>query len=68
MDQTDPRRPVVVTVIMVIFGIILLLPGICSIVFMAGTGVSSADPVIGLWVICFLISLGGVWLLVKAFR
>jgi lipopolysaccharide export LptBFGC system permease protein LptF len=68
MDQTDPRRPVGVTVTMVIFGIILLLPGVCSVVFMAGMGVSGADPVVGLWAICFLISLGGVWLLIRAFR
>lgn len=69
MDQTDPRRPVAVTVIMVIFGIVLLLPGLCSVFFMAGMGGSGLDsPIVGLWAICFLISVGGVWLLIRAFR
>ena len=48
MDQTDPRRPVGVTVIMVVFGIILLLPGICSVVFMAAMGGSGTDDCDGI--------------------
>jgi hypothetical protein len=69
MDEPDRRRPVGVTIFMAIFGIILLLPGICSAVFMVGMGGGSgSDPVVGLWAICFLISLGGVWLLIRAFR
>jgi len=53
---------------MVIFGVILLLPGICAVVFMAGGGISNDSMLITLWVVCFLVSLGGIWLLVKAFR
>jgi hypothetical protein len=61
------RHPVL-TVLMVIFGIILLLPGICAVVFMAGGGTGSDSVLILLWAACFLVSLGGIWLLVKAFR
>jgi hypothetical protein len=61
------RHPVL-TVLMVIFGIILLLPGICAVVFMAGGGIGSDSVLVLLWVACFLVSLGGIWLLVKAFR
>jgi len=61
------RHPVL-TVLMVIFGIILLLPGVCAVVFMAGGGVSNDSMLLSLWAACFLVSLGGIWLLVRAFR
>jgi hypothetical protein len=51
---------------MVIFGIILLLPGVCSLFFMSAMGSGSADPLGLLWLICFVISAGGIALLVKA--
>jgi hypothetical protein len=57
----------VITVLMVIGGIILLLPGACSLFFMSVLG-GSGGPLVILWVICFAISLGGVALLVKAAR
>ena len=66
MDQPDPRRPVGVTIFMVVVGIILLLPGICAVVFLAGMGADSTFML--LWAVCFLIALGGVWLLIRAFR
>ena len=60
------------TVLMVIFGVILLLPGICAAVFMVGGGfgaISRDDAwLLVLWAACILVSLGGIWLLVKAFR
>ena len=61
------RHPVL-TVLMVIFGIILVLPGICAVVFMAGGGTGSDSVLVLLWAACFLVMLGGIWLLVKAFR
>jgi hypothetical protein len=51
---------------MVVFGIILLLPGVCSLFFMSAMGSGSAGPLVVLWVICFVISAGGIALLVKA--
>jgi hypothetical protein len=64
------RHPVVIA-LMVLVGLILLLPGICAIVFIGagGVGGGSGDPtLISLWAVCLLISAGGVWLIVKAFR
>ena len=51
---------------MVIVGIILLLPGVCSLFFMSAMGSGSAVPLGLLWLICFAISAGGIALLVKA--
>ncbi len=61
------RHPIL-TVLMVVFGVILLLPGICAVVFIAGGGFSRDSMLLLLWAVCFLISLGGIWLLVRAFR
>jgi len=72
MDQPDsarPRRPPVLTLLMVLFGVLLLLPGACAVFFMVGMGPSGSNSAIGLlWIICLLIAAGGVWLLVRAFR
>ena len=43
MGQPASRRAPVLTVLMVIFGVILLMPGVCAIFFMVGMGPSSAD-------------------------
>jgi hypothetical protein len=64
------RNPLV-TVLMVIFGLILLLPGLCAVV----TAVSmvqrmSNSDLVGmglLWAVCLAISFGGIMLLRKAF-
>ena len=66
------RHPAL-TVFMVIFGIVLLLPGVCAIFFIAvggvGPGSFARDPMITLlWFVSFLISVGGFLLLWKAFR
>ena len=58
---------------MVIFGIILLLPGVCAIFFIVAGGMGPGslvrDPMItSLWFVCLLISVGGFLLLWKAFR
>ncbi len=62
------RHPVL-TVLMVVVGVVLLLPGVCALVFMITGGFSGGDPLlILLWAVCFLISAGGIWLLISAFR
>jgi hypothetical protein len=63
------RHPAV-TILMVIFGLILLLPGVCSISFIAKmeSQVPAPSVLVLLWAVCFLISAGGIWLLVRAFR
>jgi hypothetical protein len=53
-------------ILMAVFGIILLLPGICALIFAVGSRFDST--LMGLWVICFLISAVGVALLYGAFR
>jgi hypothetical protein len=54
-----------VRVLMAVVGIILLLPGVCALLFMLGTGFDT--ELMGLWIISFLISAGGVALLYGAF-
>jgi hypothetical protein len=62
------RHPVL-TILMVIFGVILLLPGVCSLFFMVGTGSSGTQPLLVLlWIVCFLIAFGGIMLIRQAFR
>jgi len=51
-------------VAMAVFGIILLLPGVCALYFMVGSQFDTS--MIGLWFICFFISAAGVLLLLYA--
>jgi hypothetical protein len=54
-----------------IVGVILLLPGACSLGFMAmsiGQSAGSLGPIPLLWFVCFLISAGGVAMIVKSVR
>ena len=61
------RHPAL-TFLMVIVGVILLLPGVCALLF-SGAAFSGGEAWLAiLWVVCLLISAVGVWLLVKAFR
>jgi hypothetical protein len=63
------RRHIVLTILMVIIGAILLLPGVCALVFIVAGGFSSVESsIVMLWIVSFLISAAGVWLIVKAFR
>ena len=51
---------------MVLVGVILLLPGVCTLAFLGG---ASHDPTMGLIaLITFLIALGGIALIVFALR
>jgi hypothetical protein len=63
------RRHIVLTILMVVIGVLLLLPGVCALVFMFAGGFSGVESsIVMLWIVSFLISAGGVWLIVKAFR
>jgi hypothetical protein len=74
MPPPRPRRHIAISIIMVLFGIILLLPGFCALVYaiplVAVFGGRTQDLVgFGmLWAICLLIAFGGVMLLRKAFK
>ena len=60
------RRHPIVSIIMVICGLVLLLPGVCAIAFSGA--VAEAPVLVLLWLICIGISVGGLFLIVKAFR
>ena len=63
------RRNPILIILMVIIGVILLLPGVCALVFMFAGGGPGADPtLVMLWSVSLLVSAGGIWLIVKAFR
>jgi uncharacterized membrane protein YraQ (UPF0718 family) len=71
----DPRAPRsgLVTALMIIAGILMLLPGLCSIfgiMVIRGLDPQGAqDPgMIALWVACFAISIAGILLLRRALR
>jgi hypothetical protein len=58
------------TAILVLVGIVLLLPGVCSLVFMA-TVLHEGDAFVrfaGFWLISFAIAAGGIWLIRYARR
>jgi len=63
---TPPPRNGCLTAFMVLVGVILLLPGVCTLAFLGG---ASHDPTMGLIaLITFLIALGGIALIVFALR
>lgn len=54
-----------------LFGIILLLPGLCSLGFMVmehSPGELASSPIVLLWLICFGISFGGIMMIRYALR
>jgi hypothetical protein len=67
-----PGRNPWVTALLILIGIILLLPGLCSLIFsgiMITSGSPGSDPGIPLLLIfCFLVGVGGVALIVFAIR
>lgn len=53
----------------ILFGIILLLPGLCAVVSMGALGGGgAADGLWVLWLICFAVSFGGVMLILRGGR
>ncbi len=58
---SDPMK-----VLMTVLGILLLLPGVCALAFAT---ILRFDPTLtGLWMICFFISAGGVFILYRTYR
>lgn len=69
-NPTPPReRSGAGVIVLIVIGGVLLLPGLCSLWFMfAFGGLSDAGPLLGLWLICVAISIGGIALIVHALR
>ena len=68
-----PRRNPWVTVLLILIGVILLLPGLCSLIFsvamLADSGSIGTDPgILSLLLFCFLVGVGGIALIVFAIR
>jgi hypothetical protein len=57
-------------VLAVIFGVILLLPGLCSVGFMVALSGSHGveSPIVLLWLVCFAISFGGILMIRNGLR
>jgi hypothetical protein len=83
VPPTRPRQPrsVVGTALALIFGVLLLAPGACAVFFIREylymrslypdrmpAGAYMGNDIWVLWVISFIISAGGIWLLIYAFR
>jgi hypothetical protein len=77
-DPLPPRSPrpprnAFLTVLMVLIGLVLLLPGLCSIV-MTGILITSGDSMfrdssfVSLIAFCFAVGVGGVFLIIHAVR
>jgi len=69
----NPRRNPLVTVLLILVGIILLLPGLCSVIFsvamLSDSGNLGGDPgILSLMIFCLLVGAGGVALIVFAIR
>jgi hypothetical protein len=67
-----PGRNPWVTALLILIGLVLLLPGLCSLIFSAiliGSGGSgSSAEYVPLLLFCFLVGAGGVALIVFAIR
>ena len=56
-------------IFLVLVGIVLLLPGICSLLFIGLGGFGGGDgSIVGLWLLSFLIAAGGIALIAFAVR
>jgi hypothetical protein len=76
VPPSEPGEPAVLpkrlggvaATLLVLLGIVLLLPGLCSLGFMVAMPGGGGGAVGLLWLICFLIAIGGVWLIAYAVR
>jgi hypothetical protein len=66
--EPRPRRNPFVSFLLFVLGAILLLPGLCSLVFVGIGGADGAPTVMALVFVCLLIGVGGIVMIVKAFR
>jgi hypothetical protein len=72
-DDPNPRRNPWVTALLILIGLILLLPGLCSLVLsfaiVADSGSIGSDPgILSLLILCILVGAGGVALIIHAIR
>lgn len=51
-----------------LLGLVLVLPGICSLAFIADGSLKSGSELWLLWTGCFVVSAFGIWALINAFR
>jgi len=56
------------TFVMTVVGIILLLPGVCAVFFLSSFDDDFLLMLVLVWIPCFLIAAGGVWIIMSAFR
>jgi hypothetical protein len=76
MSDQRPRGPTPgrnpwVTALLILIGVILLLPGLCSLVFsiaMFGDPGGGDTGILSLMIFCFLVGAGGIALIVFAIR
>jgi hypothetical protein len=69
--QVQTPRYTIGQLVMIATGVILLLPGLCSLFVMIGmVPWNLGDPFFSLvatvWIVCFLISAGGAWMIYAA--
>ncbi|HEY4403454.1 MAG TPA: hypothetical protein VGN55_02280 [Xanthobacteraceae bacterium] len=68
----NPGRNPWATALLILIGLILLLPGVCSLIFggiMIDAGGPGIDPgILALLLFCFMVGAGGVALIVYAIR
>ena len=56
----------VAVVLLTLLGIVMLLPGLCSLFFIVVMPGGGGGAVSLLWLVCFAISAGGIWLIAYA--
>ncbi|MBB4379563.1 MULTISPECIES: hypothetical protein [unclassified Bradyrhizobium] len=64
---TPPSRSGLVTALMVMFGVILLLPGICALIFIADSSIPLDIRFVPVLVLTLLVAFAGV-MLIRAAR
>jgi len=76
-NPSPPPEPVLTpnggcaTVLMLLAGIIMLLPGLCSLAFIvtdSGGNLTRDSSIVALWIICLAISAAGIFLIRAAVR
>jgi hypothetical protein len=78
MTDPQPLPPahgpsVGLSVLMILIGVILLLPGVCAAFFAIGSaanppGLFRDSQIVSLWFVCFAIAAGGIVLIWRAVR
>jgi len=69
----SPARPSVITVLLLVAGVVLLLPGLCAVVFAVAFSftlpeLSNSPLLVLLWIACFTVTAAGIALIRHAVR